>query len=67
MYHAYNKSVHNEVCHPGGHFGDYWKGTLSIKQVTEIPFEYLVPTDFIYVFPIFKWVAMAWLNDRVSG
>ena len=45
------------VCHPRGSYLDYYPGTLSLIQVTDI----------IYAPLIFNWVAEIWLHDKVPG
>ena len=60
--------IMNRVCHPGGHFWDYYPKVLSLSQVTACnSFEDRAPVDFIYGCPIFKWVAETWPHDRVPG
>ena len=46
----------NRACHPGGHYQDYYPGTLLCSQVCNL-FEDLVPVDEIYGYSIFTWVA----------
>ena len=55
----------NRECHPGDHYWDYYPCALYLGHCNS--FEDRAPEDEIYGCPIFKWVAVTWLHDRVPG
>ena len=55
-----SQTLWNSLRHPDSHCCDYSAGTLSCSQVTSTRLKDGVPVDFIYGYPIFKWVAVTW-------
>ena len=57
----------HRTCYPDGLYWNYYSGTISLNQVTEINLKIEHPCSPSTGAPIFKWFAETWVHNKEQG